>query len=498
MVVMPSLPAFTAVPRPGRTGWAWCLAALLLAGCAHEPMPQAGVALAARFDNAAARPATDITRWWTRFGAQALTALVDRADTDNLDIAAAAARIEQADAQARVAGAALLPALTGSLDASRAQRSGTTSGVVRSPSVGNAVSGALAASYQLDLWGRNRDLLSAAESQSLGARFAFDTVRLSTQVATVNAWLQLAATRDRLAIAEDNLRSAERILQVIRERLAAGTASALDRAQQEGLAAQQRAAIPPLRQSVETARLTLALLLGRAPEGFVVAPASLRALRVPTANPGLPASLLLRRPDIRLAEAQLEAADADLAAARKALLPTIQLTGQAGLQSAALNLLLKPESAIWSLASGLTQPIFDGGRLRAQVALNEAQRQELLEAYRKAIVSALVDVETALVAMRETAARESAQAVAVAKAREAFGFAEQRFREGTIDLQTLLITQSTLFQSQDTQIQARLARLQASVSLFQALGGDFVHGTSLYNGHARVRVPELTGETEAP
>jgi NodT family efflux transporter outer membrane factor (OMF) lipoprotein len=356
----------------------------------------------------------------------------------------------------------------------------------------------LAASYQLDLWGRNRDLLRAAESQSLGARFAFDTVRLSTQVAVVNAYLQLGAARDRLMISEDNVRSAERILQVIRERISAGTASALDRAQQEGLVAQQRAAIPPFRQNLEISRNTLALLLGRPPEGFSVAATSLRNLNVPVAHPGLPSSLLLRRPDLRLAEAQLASADANVEASRKALLPSIQLTGQAGLQSAALNLILKPESTVWSLASGLTQPIFEGGRLRAEIALSEAQRLELLESYRRAIVSALVDVENALVAIRETAARERAQAIAVSRAREAFGFAEQRFREGTIDLQSLLNTQSTLFQTQDTLVQARLARLEASVSLFQALGGDFATGSSLFSGHARVRVPDAFVEREAP
>jgi multidrug efflux system outer membrane protein len=502
MVAPPNLSATMA--RSGNAIFRGCaaivtlLTSLLLAGCATEPLPAAGIPLATRFDGATSHPGTDITRWWTRFGSRALTGLVDRADADNLDVAAAAARIEQADAQARIAGASLLPALSGALDASRAQRSGTTSGRVFPASIGSSVSGGLAASYQLDLWGRNRDLLRAAESQSLGARFAFDTVRLSTQVAVVNAYLQLGAARDRLMISEDNVRSAERILQVIRERISAGTASALDRAQQEGLVAQQRAAIPPFRQNLEISRNTLALLLGRPPEGFSVAATSLRNLNVPVAHPGLPSSLLLRRPDLRLAEAQLASADANVEASRKALLPSIQLTGQAGLQSAALNLILKPESTVWSLASGLTQPIFEGGRLRAEIALSEAQRLELLESYRRAIVSALVDVENALVAIRETAARERAQAIAVTRAREAFGFAEQRFREGTIDLQSLLNTQSTLFQTQDTLVQARLARLEASVSLFQALGGDFATGSSLFSGHARVRVPDAFFEREAP
>jgi outer membrane protein, multidrug efflux system len=450
------------------------LVTAILAGCAAEA-PREGhrIVLAERFDGASRPIRSDLSRWWARFGSKALNNLVQQAERGNLDLAAAVARIEQADAQARVAGAALLPVLTASADGARSQQSGTTSGRISQPNIRNSVSGVLAASYELDIWGRNRDHLLAAEAQREASVYALEVVRLTTLAGTVNAYLQLAAAQDRLAIASENLRSAERVLQVIRERLAAGTAASLDRAQQEGLVATQRAAIPPLRQSAELARTTLALLLGRPPEGFRLAGTSLRLLRTPAIAAGLPAALLLNRPDIRNAERLLAGADANLDAARKALLPSIQLTGQGGLQSAALHTLLRPESAIWSLAAGLTQPIFDGGRLQGQVDLAAGQRRELLETYRKTIVSALIDVENALVAVRESAARASAQAVVVAKAREAFGFSEQRFREGTIDLQTLLNTQTTLFQAQDTLVQAQLARLQAGVSLAQALGGDF-------------------------
>ena len=433
--------------------------------------------LAPRFDHADARPASDLSRWWTRFGSTSLTRLVDAADVSNLDIAAAAARIEEAEAQARATGSVLVPGLTFSTDGSRSQSSGTTSrrAGVQPVSLRNAFSGALATSYDLDLWGRNRDLLAAARTNVEAAVYAREVLRLSTRAALINGYLAYAATRDRLAISTENLQNAERILGVIRERLRAGTGTALDVAQQESLVASQKAALPDLRQNIEFSRTTIALLLGRPPEGLAVAVASLRALRVPGAAPGMPASLLLRRPDIRSAEAQLLGADANLEAARKALLPSIQLTGQGGLQSAMLKNLLRPESLVWSLAAGLTQPIFDGGRLNAEVDIAAARKRELLENYRKAIVSALVDVENALVAVRESAAREAALGVVVTKAREAFRLSEERLRLGTIDLQTLLNTQNTLFQAQDSLVQSRLQRLQASVSLFQALGGDFVN-----------------------
>lgn len=457
-------------------------AILALAGCAGTLMvPDHGLPLAGRYDGAANRPASALSRWWARFGSPELTRFVDQADLANLDLAAALARVEQAEAQARIAGATLLPALSLSADATRAQSSGTTSRLagIRPASVGNAFSGLLAASYELDIWGRNRDLLNAARANADAAAYTLEVVRLSTRAALVNAYLTLAASRERFAIAAENLRNAERILSVIRERLNAGTGSALDVAQQESLVASQRAALPDLRQSIETSRTAIALLLGRPPEGFHIATARLAPLRAPGVAPGQPALVLVRRPDIRAAEAQLVAASADLAAARKALLPAIQLTGQIGVRSAMLSNILRPESAVWSLASGLTQPIFDGGRLKAQVWLSEARQTELLETYRKAIVSALVDVENALVAAREGATREAAQAIVVAKAREAFRLSEERLRLGTIDLQTLLSTQNTLFQAQDALVRARLSRLQAAVALFQALGGDFMTGVDI-------------------
>jgi len=143
------------------------------------------------------------------------------------------------------------------------------------------------------------------------------------------------------------------------------------------------------------------------------------------------------------------------------------------LQSAVFSTLLRPESGIYAIASGVTQPIFDGGKLRGQLALSVAERQQLLEVYRKSIVQALSDVETALIAIRENRRREDAQRSGVAEARRAFELSEERLRQGTIDLQTLLNTQITLFQAEDTLIQIRLARLQAAAALYQALGGDW-------------------------
>jgi NodT family efflux transporter outer membrane factor (OMF) lipoprotein len=415
-----------------------------------------------------------LTRWWTRYGSRDLDRLMARAEARNLDIAAAVAQLEQAEAQAHVAGAALWPSVEGGGGASRQRSSGTmTPGVVTRTQGRNAFDATLSASYVVDVWGLNRDQLQAAIRSASASAYQIETVRVATQAALVDAFLTVAANRERARVAQENLRNAERVLGVFRARVAAGTASDLEIAQQTTLIENQRASLPQLRQAAEQARVQIALLTAEPVQAVTLATPGVTALRAPAFGVGAPSALLTRRPDIRAAEERLAAADADVSAARKALLPQIQLTAQGGLQTGVLSKLLRPESALYSLAAGLTQPIFDGGRLRAGVALTEAQRRELLETYRKAVVSALTDVEAALIAVRESAAREAGQARALASARRAFALSEERLRAGTIDLATLLNAQQSLFQAQDALVVARLARLQAAAQLAQALGGDW-------------------------
>ena len=388
---------------------------------------------------------------------------MDVANFENLDIAAAIAQLQQADAQAQITGAALWPAITYEDNSSRSRSSGTNvPGVISPGTERNSFTKVFAASYVLDVWGQNRDALEATLRTTQASAYQVEVVRLTIRAAVVNAFLVYATNKERVTVATENLRNAERILGVVRQRRAAGTASELDVAQQQSLVEIQRAAIPPLRQAAENSRTALAVLVGRPVQAVHLSTRSVRKLRLPTVSAGLPTDLLFRRPDICSAERQMASADANVDVARKAFLPTIQLTGQAGFQSALLSTLLRPESFIYTMAAGVTQPIFDGGRLRGQLALSEAQRQQLLEGYRKSIVSALTDVENALIAIRENASRETAQRAAVVAARRAFVLSEERLRQGTIDLTTLLTIQNTLFQAEDTLIQVRLARLQAA------------------------------------
>jgi NodT family efflux transporter outer membrane factor (OMF) lipoprotein len=293
-------------------------------------------------------------------------------------------------------------------------------------------------------------------------------------VAAANAYFQVLAAQDRLQAARENQVSATRVLDLIKQRVNAGTASALDTAQQESIVNTLRAAIPQLEQILKQNRNALAVLMARSPESVRVRGGTLRTIAYPRVTPGLPSELLTQRPDIREAEAQLAAANANVENARAQMLPSITLTGEGGYQSAILKTLLRPESALFSFGAGLTQPIFDGLRLQGNLDLQKGRQDELLQNYRKAVISGFADVENALDAIRQTALREKLQGDVVNSSRTAFNIAEQRLREGTVDLVTVLQTQQTLYQALDTLTQARLAHVQAIVSLYQALGGGWL------------------------
>lgn len=421
--------------------------------------------------------------WWHAFRSRELTEIIEAAREGNLDIAAAIARIVQADANARIAGAALLPIIDLNGNAQQNQQSKTTGStsvisISRSGAsvaiITDSLKATLDASYEIDFWGKNRSLVRAAEETAVGKRYDREVVGLTTMIAAANVYFQVLAAQDRLRVARQNLESATRVLNLINQRLQAGTASALDTAQQESLVNNLRAVIPPLEQTLRLNRVTLAVLMGRSPESVNIRGGSLRSIAYPRVTPGLPSELLTQRPDIREAEANLAAANANVANARAQFLPSIRLTGEGGYESAFLKLLLRPESVIYTAATSLAQPIFHGGALLGNLDLQKGIQDELLQTYRKAVISGFADVENALDDIRKTAEREKLERDVVTSSRRAFDISEQRLREGTIDLVTVLQTQQTLYLAEDALVVARLAHVQAIVSLYQALGGGWL------------------------
>lgn len=449
---------------------------LTLGGCLLSDKLEPGLDIPARYDLSSANPkiaeaALPKLDWWRAFRSRELTDIIEQAREANLDVAAAVARIVQADAQSRIAGAPLLPNIGLDGSAVRSQSSQNANGI---RSTSNNFQATLGASYEIDFWGKNRAGLRAAEQTAVASRYDKEVVTLSTIAASANAYFQVLAAQDRLRVNRENLASANRVLDLIKQRLTAGTASDLEVAQQESVVNTIRATVPPLEQTLQQNRTALALLLARSPESVRIRGGSLRAIAIPRVTPGLPSELLAQRPDIRLAEANLAAANANVHVARAQMLPSISLTGDGGFQSAVLKTLFRPESTLWSVAGGLTQPIFDGGALQGNLDLRKGQQDELLQNYRKAVISGFVDVENALDAVRQTAIRERVQTEVVSSSQRAFNIAEQRLREGTVDLVTVLQTQQTLYQAVDALATVRLARLQAIVSLYQALGGGWL------------------------
>jgi len=449
--------------------------AAALAACSTNPTyqrPSVATADAWRQTDSKQTAAWPTADWWTAYRSPQLDGLIAQALRENFDLGAAIARVQQADAQVRIAGAALLPSLGLGGEVSRERQPGTRSRTGASEtSTLQQIS--LNASYELDFWGKNRAAMNSAKASALASRYDHDTVALSVTSAVATTYFQILALHDRLAVANANFADAQNILTILKARLAAGVATALDVAQQETAVATLSATIPPLQTELQKNVDALAILVGQLPEHFDVSPGTLTDVSVPVVTPGLPSELVSRRPDVAEAEAQLIAANADIAAARAAFFPSFQLTVEGGFESAALASSLGPASALFTLAASVTQPIFEGGRLRGQYRLSQARYDELLQMYRKSVISAFADVEDALSATRQTNDQEARQQQAAAAAQRAHDISIAQLHAGTADQLAVLTAQTALFNAQDALVQVELARLQATVGLFQALGGGW-------------------------
>jgi outer membrane protein, multidrug efflux system len=414
--------------------------------------------------------------WWRGFKSSELNSLMEASQVYNLDIAVAIAQIVQADAQVGVAGAPLFPSVTANGSAEQSQSSSNLAGGgagVPSGATFQQYSLGLTASYMIDFWGKNRASLHAAEETATSSRYNREVVALTTVVTVANTYFQILAAQDELRVARRNLAAAERILVLIKQQFAGGTASQLDVSQQETQVSTERAAIPPLEVTLRQNIAALALLVGRAPANFTVRGGTMTQIAVPRVTPGLPSELLNQRPDVREAEAQLASSNFSVESARAAFFPQITLTAQTGVQSAALASLFGPGAWFYTLSAGLTQPLFDGFLLESQLKQAKGVQLQNLQAYRKAVLSAFSDVEKALVALSQTILQERLEAEAVANARKAFEVSETQLRAGTVNLITVLQTQQTLLTNENALAQVRLNKLLAASSLFQALGGGW-------------------------
>jgi len=411
-------------------------------------------------------------RWWHAFGSSQLDELIAEAEHSNDDLAGAVARVEEADAQVRIAGAPLFPTVDFGADGTRERA--PVSGV--GPAIYNVFNPQLTAAYELDFWGKNRALKNAARAAALASRYDQETVALTVVSSVATTYFQALELRDRIEVAQQNLQNGQSILHGLKLEQSVGTATGLDVAQQETVVALLSAAVPPLVQQFRQSVYALAVLIGKTPESIDVTSGTLTELSSPAIAAGLPSQLLSRRPDVAEAEQQLIAANADITVARAALFPDIELTAAGGYESSMLASLISPANRVYALSAGLTQPIFHGGALRGQVAYSTARYTELLTTYHKAVLTAFSNVESALVAARQTAEQLERQRDAVAKARRAYQFAQAQMSAGTVNILIVLNTENALFSAQDALVQVEYSRLQALVDLFTALGGGWHQG----------------------
>lgn len=450
------------------------LLALLLAGCATE-VPQALTPplVPKTFTGPIAADAKvwPEPSWWQGFGDAQLTALITQAQDGNRDLAVAAARVMQAEAQSTIQRAALFPQIGGQAD----YQAGGCKGQSCNRYPNSKLFGlTFNASYELDFWGLARDNLRAADEQLKAARFAQQSVALTVTANVATQYLNVLTIRRRIAIAHQNIDAINAILDVVKLRVKAGSSSHLDLAREQAQLEQVEAGLPSLETAEKQALYTLAVLLGRPPEGFDITAADLDKVSLPVVGAGLPSELLLRRPDIAQAEANLASAHANVDAARAAFLPQISLTGQGGFVSTAIGTLLNGSNFGYAWGANLLQTIFDGGKLAGQKDLAEGVQKEYVAAYQNAALNAYADVEFALTQVANTSRAESHLRAEITAADEAFQISQLQYRQGATELINVLQAQQQLFSAQDLLAQTVLANRLAAVHLYEALGGGWV------------------------
>ena len=447
----------------------------VLAACQNTLLPEAlhKDDVPAHFDQrvTAAGPIWPSSDWWQGFQSPELTTLMVLARTQNTDLAAAAARVRQADARARQAGAPLLPTLSLNADANHLYgQSGGASLRETDYNVG------LGASYELDFWGKNRDAVDSATALAKVSRADRQTVAITVSTGVANSYFQLLVLRERLAVARANLKSSQEMLDLVSRRVRAGFSAPADRIQEQANLAALETALPALEQQELETRNALAILIGRRPEDFSVAATALDGVVVPAVTPGLPLELIARRPDIAAAEANLVGAHADLAAARAAFFPALTLTANAGLQNPALAAAVDTLTGTgfgYNVAGALVQTIFDNGQIQAKTDEARAREEELLANYRGVVLAALSDVENALGGASHLAAQEDAARNQLAQSERLSRAALNKYRAGSADFLVVVDAERTLYAARDQLAQIRAARLSATIALIRALGGGW-------------------------
>jgi len=448
---------------------------VLAAGCATGPdYRRPALTLPETWRDAeSSAPSAGLPPWTDLYRDPVLTNLIAEALLHNQDLAVAAARVEETMAAYRIQRAALFPAVNAAADFTTS-RAGNIPPLPGAESDQYNLFGQL--SYELDLWGRVRRLKESARAQVLASEQGRRTVAIGLVASVASSYFNLRALDRQLEIAEATRASRLDSLELTRIKFddGNGIVSELDVAQAQTQVASADSAIASLRRQVSLAEHALSVLVGRHPRA-IERGRSLDEQEEPARIPaGLPSELLLRRPDLLAAEQSLVAANANVGAARAACFPSLSLTGALGLQSGELGDLFDTSlSKAWTFKPSLTAPIFNAGRLRANVRVAEAQRKGALAEYEKAIQNAFRDVEDALVSIARTREQLAADEAVVKAERRRLELADLRYEGGVASYSDVLDAQRFLFSAELTAVQSRNAVLAATVQLYKAVGGGW-------------------------
>ena len=461
----------TAKHRPMVRAISFLLATAALSACSvgpnYRPKAATDLGVPEAYSVTAAPSAEDLTRWWSKFDDPVLGQLVEQAAAANLDIAQAQARLRQAREALVVSRSNLFPTLGGSGGYNRTDS-------VRGPTgSSDSVSVALDASYQVDLFGGVRRSVQGARANYEVAGFDYAATLLSVESETARNYVLARAYQAQLANAQASLAIQDDNLEIAGFRVQAGLVSSVDVEQARASRAQTAAAIPLVEQQYNAAVSRIGVLTGQAPGALKPMLAPVRAIPVGPASVavGIPANVLRQRPDVRAAERALAAATAQIGVAKAQLFPLLSIGGSLDAGAGAIGNLF--QTITGSLFAGLTQAIFNGGRLNAQVRSNEAAADGAFSAYKSTVLIAMEDIENAIVALQSAQVREREFAIAYDASNNSAILARSQYRSGLTDFTTLNTQESALISARNGLVSARSDKATALVALYTALGGGW-------------------------
>nr|WP_188318822.1 efflux transporter outer membrane subunit [Roseibium aestuarii] len=464
------------------------LVAALLAGCAVGPDYQTpGMNLPGHWKNTdASTPASTphLASWWTRLGDPQLDRLVEQAIASNLDVRSAKAKIREARASYKQANASLFPSLDGSAGVTRQKSNG---------SVDTVWNGGFDAGWELDLFGANRRSREAAQYGLDAAEEELRSTLLTLIGDVATNYVEARGYQQRLALAERTAKSQGETAKLTRNRFQAGSSSGVDVANAEGLASSTLANIPTLKTALAAAVHRLGVLTGQEPTALSAQLAASKriprpALPLPS---GVPADILLSRPDVRLAERQLAQATAKIGAAEAARYPSVSLSGAVSTAATDFGDLGKNSTISWSFGPSLSVPIFNAGKLAAAVEVTEAQRDQAFLAYQASVLGALEDVENALVGFTQERRRLASLSKSADSYREAAKLSQSLYQTGAVSFLDVLDAERSTYSAEDTLIQSQVNLTTYYISLHKALGGG-------WNGAANADTPEVVDQNTGP